>query len=138
MIESDTRVSRLICHVAERSGMSCLGIKKADDICTAYKKSGPEVILQDPELCETQGRGVLCKLAEQHADASIVLTNVSPDQTGRLEDLGNSFGLNMAGGLPGVFDADILTQKFISIFQQIDRRLKTDTNEASLGVVKGP
>ena len=61
---------------------------------------------------------MLRKLAEQHADAAIVLTSVSPDQTGQLEDLGDSLGLNMAGVLPDVFDVDILNQKFISIFQR--------------------
>jgi chemotaxis response regulator CheB len=117
--------------------MSCLSIKKTDDIGTAYKKSRPDVILLDPNPCETQGRAVLRKLAEQDADVPIVLTSVSPDQTGRLEEMGNSFGLNMAGDLPDIFDADILKQKFISIFQQIDRRLKPDTNEVSPGVAKG-
>ena len=57
---------------------------------------------------------MLRKLAEQHTNATIVLTN---DQTGQLEDLGDSLGLNMAGILPDVFDADILKQEFISIFQ---------------------
>ncbi len=136
MIVSDTRVSRLICHVAERFCMSCLAIKKTDDISTEYKKYKPDIILLDPEPCETQGRDVLRKLAEQHADGAIVLTSVSPDQKEQLEDLGGSLGLNMAGVLPDVFDVDILKQKFISIFQRSGKLLKPDTDEASLGVTK--
>ncbi len=118
VIIDDARVSRLICRVAERFELSCLAINKIDDISTSYKKSRPDVILLDPNPWATQGRDVLRKLAEQHADAAIVLTSVSPDQTGQLEDLGDSLGLNMAGVLPDVFDVDILNQKFISIFQR--------------------
>lgn len=120
LITDDARVSRLICRVVKRFGMSCLAIKKTDDICNACKNSRPDVIILDPEPYEAQGRDVLYKLAEQHIDAAIVLTNVSPDHTGQLEDLGYSFGLNMAGELPGVFDPDTLKQKFISIPQLAD------------------
>ena len=123
MIVDDARLSRLICHVAERFDMSCLAIRKTDDISAAVKKSRPDVILLDPEPCETQGRNVLRKLAEQHTDAAIVLTSVSLDQTGQLEDLGDSFGLNMAGVLPDVFDVDILKQEFILIFQRVGKQL---------------
>jgi chemotaxis response regulator CheB len=123
VIVDDARVSRLICHVAERFEMSCLAINKTDDIGTAYKKSRPDVILLDPEPLETQGKNVIRKLAEQHTDAAIVLTSASLDQTGQLEDLGDSLGLNMAGVLPDVFDADILKQEFISIFQQVGQQL---------------
>ena len=125
MIIDDARVSRLICNVAERFGMPCLAIKKTDDISTEYKKYKPDVILLDPEPYETQGRDVLRKLAEQHTDAAIILTRVSQDQTGQLEDLGGSFGLNIVGVLPDVFDADILKQKFISIFQQVGKPINT-------------
>ena len=129
MIVDDARVSRLICRVAERLDMSCLAINKTDDISAAVKKSRPDVILLDPEplldpeLRETQGRNVLRKLAEQHTDAAIVLTSVSLDQTGQLEDLGDSLGLNMAGVLPDVFDVDILKQEFILIFQRVGQQL---------------
>ena len=129
MIVDDARVSRLICRFAERFDMSCLAINKTDDISAAVKKSRPDVILLDPEplldpeLRETQGRNVLRKLAEQHTDAAIVLTSVSLDQTGQLEDLGDSLGLNMAGVLPDVFDVDILKQKFILIFQRVGQQL---------------
>lgn len=129
MIVDDARVSRLICRVAERFDMSCLAINKTDDISAAVKKSRPDVILLDPEplldpeLRETQGRNVLRKLAEQHTDAAIVLTSVSLDQTGQLEDLGDSLGLNMAGVLPDVFDVDILKQEFILIFQRVGQQL---------------
>ncbi len=123
MIVDDARLSRLICHVAERFEMSCLAINKTDDIKAAVKESRPDVILLDPEPRETQGRNVLRKLAEQHTDAAIVLTSVSLDQTGQLEDLGDVLGLNMAGVLPDVFDADILKQEFISIFQRIGQQL---------------
>ena len=123
VIVDDARVSRLICHVAERFEMSCLAINKTDDIKAAVKKSRPEVILLDPEPSETQGRNVLRKLAEQNTDAAIVLTSGSLDQTGQLEDLGDALGLNMAGVLPDVFDADILKQEFISIFQRIGQQL---------------
>ena len=88
MIIDDARVSRLICHVADRFDISCLAINKTDDISTAVKKSRPDVILLDPEPSETQGKNVLRKLAEQHTDAAIVLTSVSLDQTGQLEDSG--------------------------------------------------
>lgn len=129
VIVDDARVSRLICRVAERFDMSCLAINKTDDISAAVKKSRPDVILLDPEplldpeLRETQGRNVLRKLAEQHTDAAIVLTSVSLDQTGQLEDLGDSLGLNMAGVLPDVFDVDILKQEFILIFQRVGQQL---------------
>ena len=123
MIIDDARMSRLICHVAERFDMSCLAIKKTDDIDAAYKKSRPDIILLDPDPCETQGKNVLRKLAEQGADAAIVLTSVSLDQAGQLEDMGGSFGLNIVGVLPDVFDADILKQKFISSFQRIGQQL---------------
>ncbi|MCK5668388.1 MAG: hypothetical protein KAI15_04835, partial [Gammaproteobacteria bacterium] len=66
VIIDDARVSRLICRVAERFELSCLAIKKADDIGTAYKKSRPDVILLDPNPWATQGRDMLRKLAEQH------------------------------------------------------------------------
>ena len=134
VIVDDARLSRLICHVAEFFEMSWFAINKSNDISAAYKKFRPDLILLDPEPSETQGsetqesetqesgsqgsesqgRNVLRKLAEQHTNATIVLTN---DQTGQLEDLGDSLGLNMAGILPDVFDADILKQEFISIFQ---------------------
>ena len=129
MIVDEARVARLICRVAERFDMSCLDINKTDDISAAVKKSRPDVILLDPEplldpeLRETQGRNVLRKLAEQHTDAAIVLTSVSLDQTGQLEDLGDSLGLNMAGVLPDVFDVDILKQEFILIFQRVGQQL---------------
>ncbi len=129
MIIDDARVSRLICRVAKRFELPCLAIKKTDDISASYKKSKPDVILLDPEPCETQGRDVLRKLAEQHTDAAIVLTGVSGDQTGQLEDLGGSLGLKMAGVLPDVFDADTLKQEFISIFQRVGKRLKPDTEK---------
>ena len=122
VIIDDARVSRLICHVAERFELSCLAINKTDDISTAYKKSRPDVILLDPEPCETQGKNMLRELAEQHTDAAIVLTSASLDQTGQLEDLGDSLGLNMAGVLPDVFDVEILKQEFISIFQRIEQQ----------------
>ena len=123
VIIDDARVSRLICHVAERFDMSCLAINKTNDIKVALKNSRPDVILLDPEPDETQGKNVLRKLAEQHTDAAIVLTSASPDQTGQLEDLGDSLDLNMAGALPDVFDADTLRQEFISIFQRIGQQL---------------
>jgi CheY-like chemotaxis protein len=131
VIIDDARVSRLICRVAERFDMSYLAIKKNDDISTAYKKSKPDVILLDPEPHETQGRDVLHKLAAEHTDAAIVLTSVSPDQTGQLGDLGDSLGLNMAGVLPDVFDADILKQEFISIFQRVGKQFKPDTDKGN-------
>ncbi len=136
VIVDDARVSRLICHVAERFEMSCLAINKTDDISAAVKKSRPDVILLDPESSETQGKDALRKLAEQHTDAAIVLTSGSLDQTEQLEDMGGSLGLNMAGALPDVFDMDILKQEFISIFQRLGKRLKPDTDGASLGVTK--
>jgi len=139
VIVEDARLSRLICHVAELFEMSWFAINKSNDISAAYKKFRPDLILLDPEPSETQGSethgsetqesetqesgsqgsesqgsNVLRKLAEQHTNATIVLTN---DQTGQLEDLGDSLGLNMAGVLPDVFDADIRKQEFISIFQ---------------------
>jgi len=123
VIVDDARVSRLICRVAERFDMSCLAVNKTDDISAAYKTSRPDVILLDPEPSETQGKDVLRKLSEQHTDAAIVLTSVSLDQTGQLEDMGGSLGLNMAGALPDVFDADILKQEFISIFQRTGQQL---------------
>ena len=99
VIIDDARVSRLICHVAERFDMSCLAINKTNDIKVALKNSRPDVILLDPEPDETQGKNVLRKLAEQHTDAAIVLTSASPDQTGQLGDLGDLLDLNMAGAL---------------------------------------
>ena len=137
VIIDDERITRLVCHVAERFDLSCLAIKKTDDITAAYKKSRPDVILLDPDPCETEVKDVLHKLAQQHTDAAIVLTSASLDQTERMKDMGGSFGLNIVGALPFVFDADILKQEFISSFQLIDKRLKPDTNESSLGVVKG-
>ena len=132
MIVDDARVSRLICHVAELFDMSCLAINKTDDIGTAYKTSRPDVILLDPELCVAQGSNVLRKLAEQHTDAAIVLTSVSLDQAGELDDIGDSLDLNMAGVLPDVFDADTLKQEFISIFQKIGQQL-TDKSVHDIG-----
>ena len=142
VIVDGARVSRLICHVAELFEMSWFAINKTNDISAAYKKFRPDLILLDPEPSETQGsetqgsetqesetqdsesqgsepqgRNVLRKLAEHHSNATIVLTSSSHDQTRQLEDLGDSLGLNMAGVLPDVFDADILKQEFISIFQ---------------------
>ena len=137
VIIDDARVSRLICRVAKRFELPCLAIKKTDDISASYKKSRPDVILLDPDPCETKGRDVLRKLAEQNTDAAIVLTSVSANQTGQLENMSGSFGLNIVGVLPDVFDADILKQEFISIFQRADQRLKTDTDEALLAVAKG-
>ncbi len=131
VIIDDARVSRLICRVAKRFELHCLAIKRTDDIGASYKKSRPDIILLDPNPWATLGRDMLRKLAEQHTDAAIVLTSVSPDQTGQLEDLGDSLGLNMAGVLPDVFDVDILNQKFISIFQRIDKRLKPDTEKGN-------
>ncbi len=133
VIVDDARVSRLICHVAERFEMSCLAINKTDDISAAYKKSRPDVILLDPEPCETQGNNVLRKLAKEHTDAAIVLTSGSLDQTGELADLGDSLGLNMAGVLPDVFDADTLKQEFISIFQQVGQQLTGKSDPDILG-----
>jgi CheY-like chemotaxis protein len=121
LIIDDARVSRLICRVAERFGMSYLAIKKTDDIDVAYKKSRPDIILLDPEPYETQGRDVLRKLAEQRTYAAIVMTNISPDHTGQLEGMGDSFDLNIVGALPDFFDADILKQKFNSIPALIDQ-----------------
>ena len=132
MIVDDARVSRLICHVAERFDMSCLAINKNNDIKAALKNSRPNVILLDPEPHETQGRNVLRKLAEQHTDAAIVLTSISLGQTEQLEDLGDSLGLNMAGVLPDVFDMDILKQEFISIFQRVGQQL-TDKSDTDIG-----
>ena len=132
VIVDDARVSRLICHVAERFDMPCLAINKTDDISAAVKTSRPDVILLDPEPCETQGKNVLRELAEQHTDAAIVLTSVSLDQTGQFEDLGGSLGLNMASVLPDVFDADILKQEFISIFQRVGQQL-TDKSINDIG-----
>ena len=122
VIIDDARISRLICHVAERIDMSCFAIKKTDDVGVAYKKSRPDIILLDPEPFETQGRDVLRKLAEQHTDAVIILTSVSLDQTGLLEDMGDSLGLNVVGVLPDIFDADILKQKIDSVFQLIGKQ----------------
>lgn len=138
VIVDDARVSRLICHVAERFEMSCLAINKTDDISAAVKKSRPDVILLDPEPRETEGKNVLHKLAEQRSNAAIVLTSTILDQTGQLQEIGDSLGLNMAGVLPDVFDADTLKQEFISIFQRVGQQLKPDTDEASLGVAKEP
>jgi len=129
VIVDDARVSRLICHVAELFDMSCLAIKQTDDISAAYKTSRPDVILLDPEPSETQGRSVLRKLAEQHTEAAIVLTSASLEQAGQLEDLGDSLGLNMAGALPDVFDADTLKQEFISIFQRVGKRFEHEPRE---------
>jgi len=136
VIVDDARVSRLICHVAELFDMSCLAKNKTNDIKTALNNSRPEVILLDPEPSKTQGRNILRKLAGQHTDAAIVLTSGSLDQTEQLEDMGDSLGLNMAGALPDVFDADTLKQEFISIFQRVGQRLEPDTDGASLGVTK--
>lgn len=132
VIVDDARVSRLICRVAELFNMSCLAINKTDDISAAYKKSRPDVILLDPELCETEGKNVLRKLAEQRTDAAIVLTSASLKQAGQLEDMGASLGLNMAGTLPDVFDADTLKQEFISIFQRAGQQL-TDKSVDDIG-----
>ena len=129
VIVDDARVSRLICHVAEQFDMSCLAINKTNDIKAAVKKSRPDVILLDPDPHETQGKNVLHKLAEQHTDAAIVLTNGSLDQTGEFENMGDSLDLNMAGTLPDVFDADILKQEFISIFQRVGKRFEHEPRE---------
>lgn len=132
MIVDDARLSRLICHVAERYEMSCLAINKTDDISAAYKKSTPDLILLDSEPHETQGRDVLQKLADQHTNAAIVLTNCSLDRTEQLEDMGGSLGLNMVGVLPDVFDAEILKEEFISIFQRIGLQLHMAGGKGSL------
>ncbi len=123
VIINDARVSRLICHVAERFDISYLAISTAEDISATYKKSRPDVILLDSESDEMQGRQVLQKLAEEQTNAAIVLTNDNLDETGRLKILGDSLGLNMAGVLPEFFDVDILKQEFILIFQQIGQQL---------------
>ena len=136
VIVDDVRVSRLICHVAERFELSCLATSKADDINSVCRKYRPDVILLDPEPLETQGKNALTRLAKMHTNAAIVLTSASPDQAEQLEELGTSLGLNMVGVLPDVFDAEILRQEFISIFQRVGQRLEPDTDGASLGVTK--
>lgn len=122
VIVDDARVSRLICHVAERFEMSCLAINKTDDIKMAYKKSSPDVILLDPQPLQTQGINVLRTLAEEETHAAIVLTGASPDEAKQLTEMAGSLGLNMAGVLPDVFDAEILKQEFTTIFQRVGQQ----------------
>jgi len=118
VIVDDPRVSRMICHVAEQFNMSCLAVNKTDDINTAYTKSMPDVILLDPEPLAGQENNVLRTLAEQQTDAVIVMTNPKYSEIRQMQELGASLGLNMAGALPDVFDAEELKHKFISIIRE--------------------
>jgi DNA-binding response OmpR family regulator len=131
VIVEDARVLRLICHVAESLQMSCLGISRTDDIGKTYQQFRPDIILMDPELLESEEETVLHNLADQRANAAIILTNSTSDQTTQMKDLGNTLSLNMAGVLPAVFDADTLKQEFTSILKRIENRLDLDTDEAS-------
>lgn len=121
VIVDDARVSRLICHVAERFDMSCLTINKSGDIGAACKEFSPDVILLDPEPLETQGVNALRTLAEVATNAAIVLTSASPDEAKQLAEMAESLGLNMVGVLPDVFDAEILKQEFNLIFQRVSQ-----------------
>ncbi len=129
LIVDDARISRFICHVAEQLDLSFQAVNKTDDIVNAFVKSGQNVILLDPNPIETKGKYVLRELARQDVEASIVLTNTNPEEVRQLQEMGDSIGLNMVAVLPDVFDADILKQEFISIFQQLGNRIKSDDDE---------
>lgn len=118
----DLRISRFICNVAERLGLSCRAINTNDDLVTACKQSDPDVILLDTKSRVTQARNVLRKLAEQHVDAAIILASNNSKRIHKLEGIGDSLGLNMAGALPDVLDADTLKRELVSVFQSLGTR----------------
>ena len=118
MIEDDARVSRFICKVAERLGLSCFTSTNDSDIEAVCKQSSPDVILLAPRQNTNLGEMVLRQLAGQQTITAVVLASTDPDQINQLDDLGGTLGLNMAGALPDVFDADTLKQKLLSIFGQ--------------------
>lgn len=118
MIEDDERISRFIGNVAERVKLSCLTTSKSSDIEDAVRKFDPDVVLLDPKPRVNLAEKVLRRLAALHTDAAIVLASANSKQISKLESVGNSLGLNMAGVLPEVLDAEILKQELISIFKQ--------------------
>lgn len=131
MIVDDARVSRFICHVAERLGMSCLAISKNSDIAASYKEAEPEVILLSINPQGLQRKKVMQQLAEQKTNAAIILAGIDSDQIRDLEIQGQSLGLNMAGALPDIFDTDMLKQKLISILQQFGKQPLTQSQSGN-------
>lgn len=128
MIEDDERISRFIGRVAERVGLSCLTASKNSDIEDAYRKSNPDVILLNPKPRANLTEKILRKLATLQTDAAIVLASAHPDQISKLENVGNSLGLNMVGVLPDIFDAKTLRQELISIFQRLSKWSTKDSD----------
>ena len=122
VIVDDVRTSRFICNVARRLELSCLAIRTNGDLETAYQLSDPYVILLDPKPRVAKARNVLRKLAEQHADAAIILASNNSKRIHNLERIGDSLGLNMVGALPDIFDVDTLKRELVSIFQNLGLR----------------
>jgi len=133
VILDDPRLSRLICHVADELHIACQAINKTDDIGETLDKTRPDVILLDLEHFDTQSKTVFQKLAEQHSEAAIILAHIQNDESEILQ-LGHSLGLNIVGSLPDVFDANILKQEFVSIFQKLDHR---NTNKSAINTDGG-
>lgn len=117
VIVDDVRISRFICNVAERLGLSFRAIDTNDDLAIACKQSDPDVILLDPTPRVTRARNVLRTLAEQRVDAAIILASNNSKRIQKLGGYGDSLGLNMAGALPDVFDADTLKRELVSVLQ---------------------
>lgn len=119
VIADDVRISRFIGNVARRLRLSFIGIDTNRDFVIACEQSGPDVILLAPKMRVTQARNVLHKLAEQNADAAIILAGNNSKRMHELRGIGASLGLNLAGALPDVFDADTLKRELVSVFQSL-------------------
>jgi len=122
IIEDDARISRFICNVAVRLGLKCVTVGVNGDIEAACHKVHPDVVYLDPNVREKQSKNALQSLAQQHTEAAIVLGNVNSSLIMELMKIGESLGLNMAGVLPDVFDADTLKQELTAILSNHDEQ----------------
>lgn len=116
VVESDPRISRLICRVAQRMELSCEVISAEADLRAACREGSPDVVWLDPGEDFARGADWLQALTDAQCNAAIVLARSGLAENAQtLRDLGESLGLRMADLAPEVFDADTLKDQLAAV-----------------------
>lgn len=120
IIDDDARICRIIKRVAGDLGIECLAIDNPELFEATNHDFKPNVIFMDLQMPKVDGVELLRKLAEQHSSTAIILVSgMDRSVIETTEELGKSFGLNMAGILKKPVDVDEISSMLLMQFEAV-------------------
>ena len=123
IMDLDNRVSRLICRIGERLGLTCHIIENASDIESSCPREKPNLVMVDLEVPPADIYKLLKHLAERDPCGAVILIGNAEEQISTsVEEHGRSLGLNMVGTLLKPVEVNEIRDRLIRYIQQVDAR----------------